>query len=65
VPWQSWLAVDHEVTAEQWRPSDVEMVSSLLMTTAEKAILGFLEPTAYWNPQKINANVYNVAEKNW
>ena len=29
VPWQSWLAVDHNVTAEQRRPSDVEMVSSL------------------------------------
>ncbi len=29
VPWQSWLAVDHEVTAEQRRPSDVEMMSSL------------------------------------
>ncbi len=28
VPWQSWLAVDHEVTAEQRRPSDVEMMSS-------------------------------------
>ena len=29
VPWQSWLAIDHEFTAEQRRPSYVEMMSSL------------------------------------
>ena len=29
VPWQSWLAVVHEVTAEQRRPSDVEKMRSL------------------------------------
>ena len=31
VPWQScqWLAVVHEVTAEQRRPSDIEMMRSL------------------------------------
>jgi hypothetical protein len=29
VPWQSWLAFDHEVIAEQRRPSDVEIMSSL------------------------------------
>ena len=29
LPWQSWLAVVHEVTAEQRRPSDVEKMRSL------------------------------------
>ena len=29
VPWQSWLAVVHEVTAEKRRPSDVEKMRSL------------------------------------
>ena len=29
VPWQSWLAVVHEVPAEQRRPSDVEKMRSL------------------------------------
>jgi len=36
VPWQSWLAIDHEVTAEQRRPSDViqaQKINVVIMIT--------------------------------
>ena len=54
VPWQSWLAVDHDVTAEQRRPSDVEMLSSLSNRQPLPRKRSFLEATAHRNPSTEN-----------
>jgi hypothetical protein len=63
VPWQSWLAVDHDVTAEQRRPSDVEMLSSLSNRQPLPRKRSFLEATAHRNPSTENQrNGYNVTE---
>ncbi len=64
-PWQSWLAVDHEETTEQRRPSDVEMMSSLSnrQPLPRKRSWGFLNQLHIEiKAQKINANGYNVTE---
>ena len=65
VPWQSWLAVVHEVTAEQRRPSDVEKMRSLsnrqpLMRKRSWSFLNQLHTEI--QAQKINAHVYKVTE---
>ena len=65
VPWQSWLAVVHEVTAEQRRPSDVEKMRSLsnrqpLMRKRSRIFLNQLHTEI--QAQKINAHVYKVTE---
>ena len=65
VPWQSWLAVVHEVTAEQRRPSDVEKMRSLsnrqpLMRKRSPIFLNQLHTEI--QAQKINAHVYKVTE---
>ena len=54
VPWQSWLAVDHDVTAVQRRPSDVEMFSSLSNRQPLPRKRSFLEATAHRNPSTEN-----------
>ena len=65
VPWQSWLAVVHEVTAEQRRPSNVEKMRSLsnrqpLIRKRSWSFLNQLHTEI--QAQKINANVYKVTE---
>ncbi len=50
VPWQSWLAVDHDVTAEQRCPSDVEMLSSFSNRQPLPRKRSFLEVTSHRNP---------------
>ena len=65
VPWQSWLAVVHEVTAEQRRPSDVEKMRSLsnrqpLMRKRSRIFLNQLHTEI--QAQKINAHIYKVTE---
>ena len=65
VPWQSWLAVVHEVTAEQRRPSDVEKMRSLsnrqpLMRKRFRIFLNQLHTEI--QAQKINAHVYKVTK---
>ena len=59
VPWQSWLAVVHEVTAEQRRPSDTEMMRSLSnrQPPLRKRSWGFLNQLhTEIQAQKNNAN---------
>ena len=38
VPWQSWLAVVHEVTAEQRRPSDVDVTAKYMLYLTRRSL---------------------------
>ncbi len=68
VPWQSWLAVVHEVTAEQRRPSDIEMMRSLSnrQPPLRKWSWGFVNQLhTEIQAQKINANDYKITKIIW
>jgi hypothetical protein len=68
VPWQSWLAVVHEVTAEQRRPSDTEMMRSLSnrQPPLRKRSWGFLNQLhTEIQAQKNNANDLKITKIIW